>query len=108
MVQEINAKNDVFLPDMINLKDEIKGELLFESAYDLAEGRLAAAVSREGDIYRVILITDISGTLILHWGIAVHSPFEWLLPPASMHPEGTIALEGSAAQDRQYGWHVPA
>ncbi len=94
MPEGINAKNDVRLP----LKDEIKGDVLFESAYDLPEGRLAAAVCREGDIYRVILLTDISGPLALHWGIAARSPFEWILPPASIHPEGTIVLEGSAAQ----------
>jgi alpha-glucan,water dikinase len=82
------------------LKEEIKDrEVLWEDTYDLdGEGRLAVAVSKDGKNYQMIMVTDISGPLVLHWGISLHSPFEWLLPPASTHPAGTIKIGESAVQ----------
>ncbi|NOZ67703.1 MAG: hypothetical protein GXP46_00305 [Deferribacteres bacterium] len=96
MPEGTETKNDVGLS--LNLRDETKGEALFENTYDLPEGKLAVAVSREGGVYRIILRTDISGPLLMHWGVAVHSPFEWTPPPESIHPEGTVVVDGSAAQ----------
>ncbi len=80
--------------------EEIKnGEVLLENTYDLnGEGKLSVTVSKDGENYQMIMVTDISGPLVLHWGISVHSPFEWLLPPISIHPAGTIKIDDSAAQ----------
>ncbi len=82
------------------LKAEIKDrEVLLENEYDLdADNRLAVAVIKDGENYQVIMVTDIYGPLLLHWGVAAHSPFEWLLPPAPIHPVGTIVIDGSATQ----------
>ena len=86
--------------NIITMVEEIKGrEVLLEETYDLdGEGRLDVAVSKDGENYQVIMATDISEPLVLHWGMSVHSPFEWLLPPTSIHPAGTIKIDDSAAQ----------
>jgi alpha-glucan,water dikinase len=48
--------------------------------------------------YKVVLVSDLPGPLALHWGIARRSPHEWLLPPESLRPPGTILWEGHTAQ----------
>lgn len=79
------------------LKKELSGkEVSFEDLYDLGdEGRLAAAVYMEEGTYRLAVATDIPSP-VLHWGVALKSRYEWLLPPAAMMPEGTEALEKAA------------
>lgn len=84
----------------VKMFEEIKDrEVLFEDTYDLdGEGNLTVAVSKDGESYQMTVVTDLSGPLVLHWGISVHSPFEWLLPPTSIHPAGTIKIDDSSAQ----------
>jgi alpha-glucan,water dikinase len=79
------------------LKKELRGkEVSFEDLYDLGgEGRLAAAVYKEEGTYRLAMATDIPSA-VLHWGVALRSRYEWLLPPAGMRPEGTEVLEKAA------------
>jgi len=86
-------------PDVI-LKEDIKEKNpLFESDYDISpEGRLLVAVAKEGDDYYFTLISDINTPLVLHWGIALKSAFEWVLPPSSMRPAGTEAFDEKAVQ----------
>ncbi|HLP78611.1 MAG TPA: hypothetical protein VK327_17025, partial [Candidatus Paceibacterota bacterium] len=60
--------------------------------------QLAAAAKKSDTAYHVALITNLPGPLLLHWGIARRSPYEWLLPPESMRPAGTILAGTLAAQ----------
>ena len=82
------------------LKEEMKDrEVLSERTFDLYDdGSLAVAISRHNKNYRVLMVTDKSGPLLLHWGIAVNTPFEWILPPASMLPSETVIIDRRAAQ----------
>lgn len=76
-----------------------EAEKTFERAFDLEGlGQLAAGVTRSEHRHRVILVSDLAGPLTLHWGIARSSPREWLLPPPSLRPEGTLVREEKAAQ----------
>src|SRR6266540_366582 len=71
----------------------------FECVYAVdGDRQLAVAVIREADIYRVELITDLTGSLILHWGIARRSPHEWLVPPTSLRPPDTSEWNNIAAE----------
>ena len=80
------------------LKELIGQEpVCFEQFFDLKElGQLAAAVTKSAQRYRVRILTDIPGPLILHWGVAHDSPTEWLLPPVAAHPPETIVQQNTA------------
>ncbi|VAX30948.1 Phosphoenolpyruvate synthase [hydrothermal vent metagenome] len=82
------------------LEEELKGrEVLFKDVYGLdPDHRLAVALSREDGRYRLNLLTDMAGPLLLHWGVAIHGRNEWLLPPSSMHPPKTEVFDGKAAE----------
>ena len=81
------------------LASEIKEKhILFQQSYWFAGRELAAAVVVEDDRYQITLVTDISGPLLLHWGVAKRSRYEWLLPPEHLRPEGTEVLDEKAVQ----------
>src|ERR1044071_6186802 len=70
---------------------------LFQRRYDVeSDGQLAVAVIQEGDGFGPILLTDIAGPLILHWGIARYSSYEWFFPPVALQPPGTLTWHGTA------------
>jgi alpha-glucan,water dikinase len=72
------------------------GKALFEHVYEVeSEGQLAVAVWKEADRFVAILMSDLPGLLILHWGIARYSSYEWFFPPASLHPAGTTIWQGT-------------
>lgn len=74
-------------------------EVLWKKTFDLYEsGSLTAAVSKNNNNYQVTIVTDISGSLLFHWGVAVNAPFEWHLPPVSAQPAGTSIIDGRAVQ----------
>jgi alpha-glucan,water dikinase len=74
-------------------------ENLYEREYTLPDGKhIAVAVSRNESGYDISIISDVSGPLLMHWGIARSFRSEWELPPASMHPEGTTLFQEKAAQ----------
>ena len=74
-------------------------EVLFEGVFDVeGQGQLAVATTELKDRYRVTLLSNVPGTLALHWGIARRSPHEWLLPPESMRGAGASIWQGHTAQ----------
>jgi alpha-glucan,water dikinase len=73
-------------------------ELLFRERYDLDPGMLVAAVSSFGGQYHITLAADMGEPLLLHWGVAVKSPFQWSLPPENIRPHGTVTVDSKAAQ----------
>jgi alpha-glucan,water dikinase len=76
-----------------------EGEVLLEGDHNIeGEGKLSIAVIKEGDRFHVIIITDIPGNVMLHWGVAAESPFEWALPPESVRPEGTEIFDDKAVR----------
>ena len=82
------------------LKAELgSAEVLFERVLELDGGsRMAAAVTKAPEAYRVLLVSDAQAPLLLHWGLARRSPHEWLQPPESMRPAGTTLWQGQTAQ----------
>ena len=74
-------------------------EVLHEDRYDLdAGGSLAVVVCKGADRYRLMLITDFPGPLLLHWGVSRQGRRVWELPPPSMRPQGTVVFDDLAAQ----------
>ena len=41
---------------------------------------------------RVVITTDATEDLVLHWGVARDEPGQWLLPPEGTWPAGTTAV----------------
>ncbi|MCK5545213.1 MAG: hypothetical protein KAI35_08345, partial [Desulfobulbaceae bacterium] len=80
------------------LDGQLKGkEPAFRQGYDLeSQGEFAAAVVKEDDLFRLYLVADIPGRLILHWGIGIKSRFEWLLPLKSHRPLGSKIVDKKA------------
>lgn len=75
------------------------GEVVFERAFQIeGQGQLAVVVMKNGERCRVSLLSDIPGNLLLHWGIARHSPHEWLKPPAAMLGPDTVLWQEHTAQ----------
>jgi alpha-glucan,water dikinase len=74
-------------------------EVPFHRAFDLGgKGQIAVAVEKTEGRYRVRFAANLSGSLVLHWGIARRSPHEWLLAPESWRPRGSVLWEGNTTQ----------
>jgi alpha-glucan,water dikinase len=82
------------------LRAQIKeGENAFERIFDVeGQWQLAAMVTKFDGRYRVSLLSNAPGNLVLHWGIAQRSPHEWLLPPESMRGGNTTLWQNHTAQ----------
>lgn len=82
------------------IKEEIgNGKVLFKSEYDIeSEGRLISVLFKDGENFRIVLVSDVQGPLLLHWGAAIQSFFEWRLPPKSIQPPGTKPCDEKAVQ----------
>jgi alpha-glucan,water dikinase len=93
-------REKVSLPPQ-RISDELigQGEIIYESDHDMdGEGKMSIAVVKEKDYLRIILVTNIPGNLMLHWGVAIRPSFEWRLPPDSIRPEGTKVYDDRAVQ----------
>jgi alpha-glucan,water dikinase len=67
--------------------------------YTLDSGeRLAAAVQKTPQGVRVRLVCDAAGPLVLHWGLAWRSRYEWQAPPEPYRPQGTTLADDKAAR----------
>ncbi|HEY5914284.1 MAG TPA: PEP/pyruvate-binding domain-containing protein [Verrucomicrobiae bacterium] len=82
------------------LETEIGGaEVLFHRVFEAeGAGGLAVAVVKADGRCRVLFYSDMPEPLALHWGMARRSPHEWLLPPESLRPPGTLLWQGHTAQ----------
>jgi alpha-glucan,water dikinase len=86
------------LPDVLEARLG-DAQRAFERIFEI-EGRwqLAAGVTKLNEGYRVLLLTNLPGNPVLHWGIARRSPHEWLLPAEPMRGAETIVLQNQTAQ----------
>jgi len=82
-----------------------EGENAFERTFDIdGQSQLAAVVTKlgvlpgAGSTYRISLLSNAPGNLMLHWGIARRSPHEWLLPPESLRGPNTTLWQNHTAQ----------
>jgi alpha-glucan,water dikinase len=99
---EIPGRERLTLTPIQILKQEIEKEtIVYERVYLLEDDQqLAVVISKGGTQHRATLITDITGPLILHWGVAKPSRYDWALPPRSLLPAGTVLSKKEAAQTR--------
>lgn len=73
-------------------------KVLFQRVFEVEpQGRLAVIVTREQGRLVVQMLSDIPG-LLLHWGIARYSAYEWFVPPEALRPPGTVLWEGHTAR----------
>lgn len=82
------------------LREQLAGhQVVFERSFELDDGaELAAAVCQLAAAYELHLLTDLPGPLLLHWGVARRTPYEWLAPPPAAFPAETRPTGRHAAQ----------
>jgi len=75
------------------------GEVIYEAVDDVgADGQIASAVVKKDGQYRIVLISNIPGSLILHWGVGIHRQGDWSLPPQALWPDNTTIYENASAK----------
>ncbi|MFH1428469.1 MAG: hypothetical protein ABIH39_01880, partial [Candidatus Margulisiibacteriota bacterium] len=62
---------------------------------DNNQGILEVTVTESADIYTLIIRTDIQNKTWLHWGIALNSEYEWIMPDNKIWPQGTTPHSGA-------------
>ncbi|KAL9253204.1 Alpha-glucan water dikinase, chloroplastic-like protein [Drosera capensis] len=70
------------------------GPKLFKKIYNLGDKQLLVRATKPGKI-KVLLATDLKEPVSLHWGLSKNNG-EWLAPPPSMLPQGSLSLEKAA------------
>lgn len=83
------AGESLLSPGQALSKEITEKHIVFQQSYYFDGRELAAAVVLEDHRYQITLLTDISGPLLLHWGVAKRSQYEWFLPPEYLRPKGT-------------------
>ena len=74
-------------------------EVAFERVFEVeGQGDLAVVVTKAEGRYRLTMLSNMPGPLVLHWGIARRSPHEWLLPPESVRGPNTVICQQHTAQ----------
>ena len=81
------------------LEGEIQNlEILHRQVLSLdSAAELALAVTRDGNDYQVLLLTDADGPLVLHWGVAERARSQWRQPAPEICPPGTTVFDATAA-----------
>lgn len=94
------TQND--LPSIYDaLRQTLHGqEVLFERIYPANEsGQLAAAVTRSDRTTSLVLVSNLPGPLLLHWGIPERPGGPWNRPePSTLWPLGTVEAQAGALQ----------
>lgn len=102
MAEEIILKDHLNRQSSLSsiFKQEIKErKILFKETYVLGEeGTLAVAVSKDDNYYEAILLSDVPEPVVLHWGVALQSRYDWRLPAESVQPAGSIVYDDKAVQ----------
>src|SRR5436190_10012601 len=88
------------------LDSEIQGsEILDRKIVALDSGEeLGVAVTRRGDHYQLILLSDAVSPLVLHWGVLARARSQWRAPNSEWCPAGTIVVNEQAVQSPFEEW----
>ncbi|XP_042756747.2 alpha-glucan water dikinase 1, chloroplastic isoform X2 [Lactuca sativa] len=78
-----------------DIEEQNDTDVLYKKTYRLYDKELLVLVTKAEGKTRVHLATDMEGPLILHWALSERTG-EWLKPPVSLLPEGSISLEKAA------------
>lgn len=92
------VKRESPLPSVFS--EETRGRtVLYEDTCPLGdEGALSYAVTRTDGGYEAVLLSDIPQPMVLHWGIAVESRYDWMLPAEPVRPAGSVVYDSKAVQ----------
>ncbi|GAY36295.1 hypothetical protein CUMW_021230 [Citrus unshiu] len=79
----------------VKATEEQEGDsMLNKKIYKLADKELLVLVHKPGGKTKIHLATDFKEPLILHWALSKKAG-EWLAPPPSVLPAGSVSLSGS-------------
>ncbi|XP_057416065.1 alpha-glucan water dikinase, chloroplastic isoform X2 [Lotus japonicus] len=73
-----------------------KGLILNRAIYKLADNDLLVLVTKDAGNIKVHLATDSKSPVTLHWALSRSTPGEWLVPPASALPPGSVIMDKAA------------
>ncbi|XP_015957126.1 alpha-glucan water dikinase, chloroplastic [Arachis duranensis] len=73
-----------------------KGLVLNKTIYKLADDDLLVLVTKDAGKIKVHLATDSKMPITLHWALSRTTPGEWLVPPASTLPPGSVTMNEAA------------
>ncbi|WJX93428.1 alpha-glucan, water dikinase [Trifolium repens] len=72
------------------------GSVLNRKIYKLADNDLLVLITKDGGKINVHLATDYKIPATLHWALSRTTPGEWLAPPASSIPPGSVIMDKAA------------
>jgi alpha-glucan,water dikinase len=93
--------SETFATAMRQLNEQIDGGKLchIRTYWIEKDYQLAVAVRKTLDgRYHIALLSDIRDPLVIHWGIASRSKYEWQLPPSSLYPAYSSTFGEKAVQ----------
>ncbi|QHO03122.1 Alpha-glucan water dikinase [Arachis hypogaea] len=73
-----------------------KGLVLNKTIYKLADDDLLVLVTKDAGKIKIHLATDSKMPITLHWALSRTTPGEWLVPPASTLPPGSVTMNEAA------------
>ncbi|KAM1170836.1 hypothetical protein ACFX15_020715 [Malus domestica] len=71
------------------------GSVLRKNIFKINDKELLVLVTKPAGKTKVHLATDFKEPLALHWALSASKAGEWSEPPASTHPQGSVALNGA-------------
>ncbi|CAN1187423.1 Alpha-glucan water dikinase, chloroplastic [Linum perenne] len=77
------------------IEEQVGDTILNKKIFKLGDKEILVLVSKPAGKIKVHLVTDLEESTILHWALA-KKPGEWLVPPTSILPPGSVAQEGAA------------
>jgi alpha-glucan,water dikinase len=88
------------------LDGEIQGsEVLDRKILVLDAGEeLAIAVTRRGEQYQILLLSDAASPVVLHWGVPERARSQWQPPRFEWRPPGTVVVDNQAVQTPFEEW----
>lgn len=81
-----NAKEEEYDTDSV----------LNKKTFKLADKNLLVLITKDGGKIKVHLATDYKTPAIVHWALSRTTPGEWLAPPASSLPPGSVIMDKAA------------
>ncbi|KAL3337248.1 hypothetical protein AABB24_029750 [Solanum stoloniferum] len=76
-------------------EEQIDDPILNKKIFKVDDGELLVLVAKSSGKTKVHLATDLNQPITLHWALS-KSPGEWMVPPSSILPPGSIILDKAA------------
>ncbi|XP_061355011.1 alpha-glucan water dikinase, chloroplastic [Gastrolobium bilobum] len=84
-------------------EEQDQGLVLNKAIYKLADNDLLVLVTKDAGKIKVHLATDSKMPVTLHWALSRTAQGEWLVPPASTLPPGSVPVKEAAETPFQVG-----